>query len=62
MDVTANVGLGDAEVFGDTQDGGGIDMTGSHDGGIGVPDLDLDIEVGLGEVDVYVAGTRGTVR
>ena len=54
VDVTANVGLGDADVFGDTQDGGGIDMVGSYDGGVGVPDLDLDIEVGLGEVDVHV--------
>jgi hypothetical protein len=54
VDVTANVGLGDANVFGDTQDGGGIDMTGSYDGGAGVPDLDLDIELGLGEVDVHV--------
>ena len=54
VDVVAHVGLGDAEVFGDTQDGGGIDLTGSHDGGVGVPELDLDIEVGLGEVDVYV--------
>jgi len=63
VDVTANVGLGDANVFGDTQDGGGIDMTGSYDGGVGVPDLDLDIELGLGEVDVHVVNAAtGEVR
>lgn len=59
VDVTANVGLGDATVFDDEQDGGGVDMTGSYDGGIGVPDLDLDIEVGLGEVDVHVLTATG---
>ena len=38
-------------------------MTGSYDGGVGVPDLDLDIEVGLGEVDVHVVDeTTGEVR
>ena len=63
VDVIANVGLGDADVFGDTQDGGGIDMAGSYDGGVGVPDLDLDIEIGLGEVDVHVIDeTNGVVR
>ena len=63
VDVTANVGAGDADIFGDTQDGGGIDMTGSFDGGVGVPDLELDIEVGLGEVDVHVVDdATGEVR
>jgi phage shock protein PspC (stress-responsive transcriptional regulator) len=62
VDVAANVGLGDADIFGDQQDGGGVDMTGSYDGGIGVPDLDLDIEVGLGEVDVHVVDMTGAQR
>jgi hypothetical protein len=62
VDVTANVGLGDAEVFGDQQDGGGVDMTGSHDGGINVPDVHLDIELGLGEIDVNVVSTTGGAR
>ncbi|GAB3251554.1 PspC domain-containing protein [Nocardioides dilutus] len=63
VDVTANVGLGDADIFGDKQDGGGIDTTGSYDGGVNVPDLDLDIELGLGEVDVHVVNdTTGEVR
>jgi phage shock protein PspC (stress-responsive transcriptional regulator) len=63
VDVTANVGLGDADVFGDTQDGGGIAITGSHDGGVGVPDIELDIEIGLGEVDVHVVDeAAGVVR
>jgi phage shock protein PspC (stress-responsive transcriptional regulator) len=63
VDVNANVGLGEADVFGDTQDGGGIDMTGSYDGGVGVPDVELDIELGLGEVDVHVVNAAtGEVR
>jgi hypothetical protein len=63
VDVTANVGLGDADIFGDQQDGGGIDTTGSYDGGVNVPDLDLDIELGLGEVDVHVVDeATGEVR
>jgi hypothetical protein len=63
VDVTANVGLGDADIFGDKQDGGGIDTTGSYDGGVNAPDLDLDIELGLGEVDVHmVDDTTGEVR
>lgn len=60
VDVAANIGLGDAEVFGDRQDGGGVDVTGSHDGGINAPDIDLDIELGLGEIDVNVVTTSGT--
>lgn len=64
VDVTVNVGLGDAALFDQqTQDGGGIDMTGSHDGGVDVPDVHLDIEVGLGEVDVHVVSdATGGVR
>ena len=63
VDVTANVGLGDAEIFGQRQEGGGVDMTGSHDGGVDVPDVHLDIEVGLGEVDVHVGnGATGGFR
>jgi phage shock protein PspC (stress-responsive transcriptional regulator) len=63
VEVSANVGLGDAEVFGDRQDGGGVDITGSHDGGVNVPDLHLDIELGLGEIDVnVVSNATGEVR
>jgi phage shock protein PspC (stress-responsive transcriptional regulator) len=62
VDVFASVGLGDAEIFGDRQDGAGVDMTGSHDGGFDVPQLDLDIELGLGEIDVNVVDTTGEVR
>ncbi|MBJ7359797.1 LiaF domain-containing protein, partial [Nocardioides sp.] len=60
VDVAANVGLGDAEVFGDRQDGGGVDITGSHDGGVSAPDIDLDIELGLGEIDVNVVTSSGS--
>jgi hypothetical protein len=63
VDVQAQVGLGDADVFGETQDGGGIDLTAQHDGGTAVPHLDLDVELGLGEVDVHVIDdTSGAVR
>ncbi len=54
VDVTASAGLGEIQVFGDAQDGAGIDLSGSHDGGLGVPRITLDLEVGLGEIDVSV--------
>jgi phage shock protein PspC (stress-responsive transcriptional regulator) len=63
VDYDAQIGLGEAQLFDDKQDGGGVEMTGSHDGGVGVPAIDLDIEVGLGEIDVYVIDdTTGAVR
>jgi hypothetical protein len=62
VDVAANVGLGDAEVFGDRQDGAGVDVTGTHDGGLDAPDIRLDIELGLGEIDVNVVSTAGGAR
>lgn len=60
--VTTHVGLGEGVVFGDKQNGGGVNMTNSYDGGVSVPEIDLDIEVGLGEVDVHVRETNGAVR
>lgn len=62
VDVAANVGLGDAEVFGDRQDGAGVDVTGDHDGGLDAPDIRLDIELGVGEIDVNVVDATGGVR
>ena len=62
VEVAANVGLGDVQVFGDRQDGGGVDLTGSRDGGVGAPGLRLDIELGLGEIDVKVVTTTGGAR
>lgn len=65
LDVSAetHVGLGDAQVFDDSREGGGINLTTSYDGGTGVPELDLDIQVGLGEVDVFVVrGPNGANR
>ena len=54
VDVEARVGLGNAKLFGDEQDGGGIEITNSHDGGEDVPQLALDIQLGVGEIDVHV--------
>ena len=52
--VDARVGLGDVRLFGEQQDGGGVEISGSHDGGVDVPDLSFDIQLGLGEVEVQV--------
>ena len=62
VDAAVHIGLGEADVFGESQDGGGVDMTRAYDGGVGVPLVHLDIEVGLGEVDVHVIDENGAVR
>jgi phage shock protein PspC (stress-responsive transcriptional regulator) len=63
VDAEVHAGLGEADLFGETQDGGGVTMTRSFDGGVGAPGLDLDIEIGLGEVEVHVIDeTNGVVR
>ena len=54
VDYDAHVGLGDADVFDQSQEGGGVSMTGTYSGGVGVPELDLDLDIGLGEIKVYV--------
>jgi predicted membrane protein len=61
VDVEGQAGLGDAEVFGDRQEGAGVNLDASHDGGVGVPEIMLDIQVGLGEIDVVV-DTNGADR
>ena len=62
VDYDAHAGLGDVEVFTDSQDGPGVSMTGTHSGGVGVPELTLDIQVGIGEIDVHTLTTNGAVR
>ena len=62
VEYDAHAGLGDVEVFTDGQDGPGVDMTGTHSGGVGVPVIALDIQVGLGEIDVHTQTTSGAVR
>ena len=62
VEYDAHVGLGDAELFNDSQDGAGIEMTGTHSGGVGVPELGLDLQVGLGEIDVHTLTTSGAAR
>jgi phage shock protein PspC (stress-responsive transcriptional regulator) len=53
VSVDASVGLGHTVLFGEEQDGGGIDTSTAYDGGVTVPELRLDIDLGLGEVDVH---------
>ena len=53
VEVEARVGLGEARLFGDVQDGGGVETSNSHDGGDGVPELNLDLQLWLGEIDVH---------
>jgi phage shock protein PspC (stress-responsive transcriptional regulator) len=62
VEYDAHAGLGDVQVFTDSQDGPGVDMTGTHSGGVGVPELALDIQVGLGEIDVHTPTTNGAFR
>jgi hypothetical protein len=51
--VDAGAGLGHTVLFGEERDGGGIDTTNSYDGGVGVPEIRLDIQLGVGEIDVH---------
>lgn len=58
LDVVANAtvsGPGHAVIFGDER--GGIDtfLDGSHDGGDNVPNIVIDAEIGVGEIEVRLA-------
>ena len=53
VEVDVRVGLGEARLFGVVQDGGGVEISNSHDGGDDVPEVDFDIELGVGEIDVH---------
>lgn len=53
VDVDARAGLGNIILFGEELDGAGIETSGSHDGGTDVPEVTLDIQVGMGEIDVH---------
>jgi phage shock protein PspC (stress-responsive transcriptional regulator) len=52
VSVSANVGVGGVEVFGDRAGGLGISHEGSTDGGVGAPDLRIGIDMGVGDVVV----------
>lgn len=52
-EVEARIGLGEAKLFGDVQEGGGIETSNSHDGGNDVPEITLDLQLGVGEIDVH---------
>lgn len=60
VDVATHVGLGDATVFGQTQDGVGVTMSSrSYEGSPDTDPMSLDIQVGLGEVDVVIVSDEG---
>jgi phage shock protein PspC (stress-responsive transcriptional regulator) len=50
--VSADVGVGEATVFDDHTGGLGVSDEGFRDGGADVPDLSIDIDLGVGEVVV----------
>lgn len=52
VSVSADVGVGGIEVFDERTGGLGIGHEGSVDGGVGAPDLRVDIDMGVGEVVV----------
>ena len=52
VSVSADVGVGGVEVFGDRAGGLGISHEGSTDGGVGAPDLRINIDMGVGDVVV----------
>ncbi|MEO5680645.1 MAG: hypothetical protein ABIS47_13360, partial [Acidimicrobiales bacterium] len=51
----ARVGAGTASLFGQEQSGAGGDVSASHPGVEGTAGLDLDLKVGVGEVQVVLA-------
>lgn len=55
VDVDASVGIGAMELFGERSDGFGVDDTVQRAGGDGVVDLVLNLDVGIGNLEV-----RGT--
>ena len=56
--ATTSIGAGGAEVFGASRDGLGVDFTQRHDVPDEVATLTLDVQLGLGEVDIRVAGPQ----
>ena len=52
VEVTADVGVGDARLFERRADGLGVTQEGFLDGGAGAPELDITIDLGVGEVVV----------
>ncbi len=54
MDVSvhSSVGVGDISIFGEHDDGLGISRDGFVDGGIDVPDMRINIDLGVGQVTV----------
>jgi hypothetical protein len=59
LDVTTQVGAGQSRVFGEEQEGVGVDTRQSFDGDVGL--LVLDLHVGLGEVEVRSDASRPPV-
>ncbi|KQV65033.1 hypothetical protein ASC64_15185 [Nocardioides sp. Root122] len=55
VDVTTEVVAGDSRVFDQRNDGFDINVDGSRDGGVGVPDMSINIDLVAGEVIVREA-------
>ncbi len=57
LDVVAetNIGAGSARVFGDERDGAGVEMRNHHDAVNEVASITLEVQLGLGEVEVRAA-------
>jgi hypothetical protein len=49
-------GGGQIDAFGSHRDGFDNQLTVTHDGGVGAPVIDLDLNVGFGEIDVHEGG------
>ena len=54
VETTTSIGAGSAQVFGASRDGLGLDFVQHHDVPNEVATVYLDIQVGLGEVDVHM--------
>jgi hypothetical protein len=52
VSVDASSGVGAVELFGRETGGFGVQENGSVDGGAGVPDMTIDVDLGIGQVTV----------
>ncbi len=59
--VEAAAGLGEVELFGDDDDGRAVTASASLDGAEGAGRIELDLEVGMGEVTVREARTEAPI-
>jgi hypothetical protein len=58
----ASLGAGNAEVFDETRDGAGIEVQTQHDAIDEVATINLDVQLGVGEIDVRTAAPVPALR